>query len=91
MPVGRCKTEGCGKIIDLDGYFEHGVESLFYCECGTIYDMPKFFELVPVPKQEVDLSDLEEQNTSDKGLSKIASRGIFIYKDRWKKPGSSSA
>lgn len=84
MPVGTCPD--CDKMIDIDGYVEHGHPTLFYCECGKVYDMPEFMELVEVPVEDVDLSGLEGKwpISEDYYSTDKMSRGLFISKTRWK-------
>ena len=84
MPIGICPN--CNKMIDIDGYVEHGVSTLFYCECGKVYDMIIFMELIEVPKEEVDLSNITNWPVSEhRYTTNQMSRGIFIKKSRWKK------
>ncbi|MFH1229658.1 MAG: hypothetical protein V1678_04525 [Candidatus Aenigmatarchaeota archaeon] len=86
MPLGICPNDKCGKMIDIDGYVEHGIPTLFYCECGKIYDMRKFGELNEVPKEDVNLSGLEGKYPVPLGsVAQPVSRGLFIRKSRWSK------
>ena len=84
MPLAECLNEKCKKLIDVDGYVEHGVPTLFFCECGKVYDKPKFGKLVEVPKEEVDLSSLEGKWPDTDSVPHVQNRGIFIKKSRWK-------
>lgn len=73
----------CKKGIDYDGFFEHGLPTLFYCECGKLYDK----NMKEVPKEEVDLVGIdgypiEENFYNTSGMS----RGIFININRWRVP-----
>lgn len=84
MPIGTCPN--CEKGIDIDGYVEHGIPTLFYCECGKIYDMEKFMVLIEIPAAEVDLSNITKWPLpKDYYNTDFMSRGIFINKSRWKK------
>lgn len=84
MPCSNCPN--CNKLIDIDGYVEHGVPALFYCECGKIYDMPRFMKLEEIPKEEVDLSGLKDKYPAYlPTMHERVSRGLFIRKERWKK------
>lgn len=68
MPVGDCPK--CERIYDLDGFFEHGQDTLWLCECGAIYEEKGLFNTVEVPSETVDLSGLDGR------------RGLFINKTR---------
>ena len=91
MATGLCPNKECGKMIDLDGYVEHGKPMLFACSCGKIYDMPKMLgELVEVLRAEVDLNGLDfakmfAQTAEYYHHDPNMSNGGFIYKSRWKK------
>lgn len=84
MPITSCLNDECGKSIDLDGFGEHGKPTLFYCECGKVYDLGGPFQLVEVPEGQVDLSNLEAQYPISKEHygSDVMSRGLFIDKTR---------
>ena len=83
MALGICPNEECRKIIDIDGFAEHGIPTLFYCECGKIYDMPIFDMLVEVPKERVDLSGLGGKYPIPENSysAEEFSRGLFIDKN----------
>jgi len=83
MPAQGCPN--CKKVIDIDGFVENP-DTLYICECGKIYDMPEFFHLEEVPKDEVDLSGLEGQFPipGPRRISEYGSNGLHIRKDRWK-------
>jgi len=84
--IGTCPN--CEKAIDLDGFFEHGQPTLFYCECGKIYEggnHPLSSDLIELPIEDVDLSGLEEIYPIDEsryGPDSRMSRGLFICKTR---------
>ncbi len=84
MAISICPNSDCEKPIDIDGYVVHGVRTLFYCECGEVYDMSTGFgKLTKVPTNEIDLTGLDgiypSQNPCDANFNK----GIFIKKTRW--------
>lgn len=87
MPIRTCINPECEKAFDVDGFGEHGKPTLFYCECGKIYEMTPSLELREIPREEVDLSGLEGQFPipKDHYLSENMSRGLFIFKKRWAK------
>jgi hypothetical protein len=85
MPIGTCPN--CDKGIDLDGFWEHGVETLFYCECGRVLNLgEEAFSLIEVPNEEVDLTNVPNWPIpEDHYVTEQMSRGLFIKKSRWKK------
>jgi hypothetical protein len=91
MPIANCTN--CKKGFDFDGFFESGERTLFYCECGKVYDMgPAMLSLVEVPIEEVDLTNVIGWPIPEElyGTSEM-SRGLFIKKSRWKKASTKSA
>ena len=80
MAISTCPD--CKRPVDIDGFVEHN-PALFYCECGNIYDMEKFGELIKVPIEEVDLSGIKGY-PSQRSWDFNFNRGIFIRKTRWK-------
>ncbi len=85
MPIGICPN--CDKFIDSDGFVEHGLgKTLFYCECGKVFDLGNGFKFIEVPRDEVDLAHVPGWPVP-KGYynTERVSRGIYIYKSRWKR------
>lgn len=84
MPISECRNPECKKMFDLDGFGEHGVPALFYCECGKIFDLTNE-GLAEVPIKEVDLLGLDGSYplSEDRYDGDFMSRGIFIKKSRW--------
>ncbi len=84
MPIGTCPN--CGKGIDIDGYVEFIEPTLFYCECGKIYEMKKFMIFTEIPSEEIDLSGIIGWPIpEDYYRSSFMSRGLFIQKSHCKK------
>ena len=52
--LGTCPS--CNQLFDADGFYEHGVPTLYWCVCGTIVDQKGTI----IPKEKVDLSGLNE-------------------------------
>jgi len=86
MPIIPCPN--CKKGIDFDGFIEHGVPTLFYCDCGKIYEPgPNFGNLTEIPSDKVDLSGLEGKFPIRKDYYRPEanmSQGLFINKGRLK-------
>jgi len=71
----------CDEGIIYDGFFEHGVPTLWYCKCGRIFrdGQRRNLELSEVPKSEVNLTaDFPE-------MPSVPERGQFINRSRWNK------
>ena len=91
MAIAQCPN--CERIFDFDGFFEHGVPTLYYCECGKVYDKGQTVcSVVEVPIEEVDLTGIEG-HPIPKGRYRTPamSRGLYINKSRWEKPSAESA
>jgi hypothetical protein len=82
MPVSTCPN--CDKAVDMDGFYEHSIPTLFYCECRKVFDCEGVFQLKEIPVDLVDLSDLEDQIPVNMDGSSLISRGMFINKSRMK-------
>jgi hypothetical protein len=52
MATNSC---ACGRIYDWDGFFEHGEETLFWCECGKVLEKSGFCGHKEIDPSQVDL------------------------------------
>lgn len=82
MPVGYCPDTACDKAIDLDGFGEHGIPTLWYCRCEKIYTHgPEFGNLTEVPKEEVNLKPTFQYGAE----GRTPKPGEFIIALRWER------
>lgn len=85
MPVGHCPN--CDKWLDLDGYLLASEPTLFYSECGRIYDMPKeMFKFEEVPIEQLDFSGIEHMLQETTANDEYRDNGFFLRKARWQQP-----
>ena len=74
----------CDLMIDIDGFVGMGVPALYWCECGSIFEMREFGHLYEVKKKEVNLEGLEQYEKARKNKTiGYISEGLFILKIRW--------
>ena len=77
MPLGWCPE--CDAPVDVDGFSEHGVPTIWFCRCEKLFlHGPKFAELTELNPADVDMSENFVYGTCRPRI------GEFIIALRWR-------